>query len=79
VFLATGGIALGNGVESSGLMDTMDGLVQRMFEGLALYTVVLVLSVVVLVRFALSPPSLFLLAVTLIHDGRLFRHLSATR
>jgi len=49
VFLAMGGIALGDGVKSSGLMSTMDGLVHRMLEGRALYTVVLVLSVVVLV------------------------------
>jgi len=50
VFLAMGGIALGDGVKPSGLMTTtMDGLVHRMLEGRALYTVVLVLSVVVLV------------------------------
>ncbi|KAG1767916.1 SPX domain-containing protein [Suillus occidentalis] len=42
VFLAMGGIALGKGVTSSGLMVTMDG-------GLSLYTVVLVLSPVVLI------------------------------
>ena len=45
-----GGIALGNGVKSSGLMDTMDGVIHRMLEGRMLYSVVIVLSVIVLVR-----------------------------
>jgi hypothetical protein len=48
-------IALGNGVKSSGLMDTVDGLAHHMLEGRALYTVVLVLSAVVLVRPLLFP------------------------
>lgn len=45
-----GGIALGNGVKSSGLMDSMDGVIHRMLEGRQLYSVVIVLSVIVLVR-----------------------------
>lgn len=49
VFLAMGGIALGKGVTSSGLMVTMDGAIHRLLEGLSLYTVVLVLSPVVLI------------------------------
>lgn len=49
VFLAMGGIALGKGVTSSGLMVTMDGMIHRLLEGLSLYTVVLVLSPVVLI------------------------------
>ncbi|KAG0705781.1 SPX domain-containing protein [Suillus ampliporus] len=49
VFLAMGGIALGKGVTSSGLMVTMDGVIHRLLDGLSLYTVVLVLSPVVLV------------------------------
>ncbi|KAG1736298.1 SPX domain-containing protein [Suillus lakei] len=49
VFLAMGGIALGKGVTSSGLMVTMDGMIHRLLEGLSLYTVVLVLSLVVLI------------------------------
>jgi phosphate transporter len=49
VFLAMGGIALGKGVTSSGLLVTMDGVIHRLLEGLSLYTVVLVLSPVVLV------------------------------
>lgn len=44
-----GGIALGNGVRSSGLMNTMDGVIHRMLEGRTLYSVVIVLSVIVLV------------------------------
>jgi phosphate transporter len=49
VFLAMGGIALGYGVRSSGLMDTMDGVIHRMLEGRTLYSVVIVLSVIVLI------------------------------
>ncbi|KAH0833368.1 hypothetical protein J3R83DRAFT_12469 [Lanmaoa asiatica] len=49
VFLAMGGMALGNGVKSSGLMDIMDGVINRMLEGRQLYSVVIVLSVVVLI------------------------------
>ncbi|KAH7884888.1 SPX domain-containing protein [Phlebopus sp. FC_14] len=49
VFLAMGGIALGKGVTSSGLLNTMDNGIHHMLEGRSLYTVVLVLSVVVLV------------------------------
>lgn len=49
VFLAMGGIALGKGVISSGLMLTMNGIIHRMLEDLHLYTVVLVLSPVVLI------------------------------
>jgi phosphate transporter len=50
VFMAMGGIALGKGVMSSGLLDILDTLIRKLMEGLSLYTVVLVLSVVVLVR-----------------------------
>ncbi|QRV89762.1 transport protein [Ceratobasidium sp. AG-Ba] len=49
VFLAMGGIALGKAVVSSGLLATMDDGVRRLVEGLQLYEIVLVLSVVVLV------------------------------
>lgn len=49
VFLAMGGIALGKGVMSSGLLNVMDELIRNLIEGLSLYTVVLVLSAVVLV------------------------------
>lgn len=54
VFLAMGGIALGKGVTSSGLLLTMDESIRGLVEGLSLYTVVLVLSPVVLVRGLLA-------------------------
>ena len=44
-----GGIALGKAVVSSGLLTTMDDAVRGLVEGLQLYEIVLVLSVVVLV------------------------------
>jgi phosphate transporter len=49
VFLAMGGIALGKGVLSSGLLQVMDVIIRGLVDGLSLYTVVLVLSPVVLV------------------------------
>lgn len=76
MFLAMGGIALGYGVRSSGLMDTMDGIIHRTLEGLTLYSVVVVLSVIVLVRL---PFVLSLIPFTSHVVRRLSRHLSATR
>jgi phosphate transporter len=49
VFLAMGGIALGKAVTSSGLLDVLDEGIRHLVNGLSLYTVVLVLSAVVLV------------------------------
>ncbi|KDQ58975.1 hypothetical protein JAAARDRAFT_68566 [Jaapia argillacea MUCL 33604] len=49
VFLAMGGIALGKGVTSSGLLEQMDEVIRKLVEGLSLYSVVLVLSGIVLV------------------------------
>ncbi|KAF9230363.1 SPX domain-containing protein [Melanogaster broomeanus] len=49
VFLAMGGVALGQGVTTSGLMNTMDGAIHRILEGKSLYTIVMLLSPVVLV------------------------------
>ncbi|KAG6888170.1 hypothetical protein C0992_009446 [Termitomyces sp. T32_za158] len=49
VFLAMGGIALGKGVMSSGLLDVVDGLVHDLVQDVSLYGVVLILSPVVLV------------------------------
>ncbi|KAI0319073.1 SPX domain-containing protein [Amylostereum chailletii] len=49
VFLAMGGIALGKGVTSSGLLEKLDVVIRDLVEGLSPYTIVLVLSVVVLV------------------------------
>ncbi|GBE90058.1 Uncharacterized transporter [Sparassis crispa] len=49
VFLAMGGIALGKGVTNSGLLQIMDDGIRRLIDGLPFYTVVLVLSCIVLV------------------------------
>jgi phosphate transporter len=59
VFLAMGGIALGKGVTSSGLLDKMDTLIRRLVEGRSEFGVIVVLTTVVLVsyfhRLALIP------------------------
>jgi phosphate transporter len=44
-----GGIALGKAVTASGLLEVLDGGIRALVNGLSLYTVVLVLSMVVLV------------------------------
>ncbi|KAG6917852.1 hypothetical protein DXG01_000757 [Tephrocybe rancida] len=49
VFLAMGGIALGKGVMSSGLLEVMDVIIRDLVNGLSLYSVVLILSPVVLI------------------------------
>lgn len=49
VFLAMGGIALGKGVTSSGLLSTADQGVYKALEGKQLYSIVLIISAVVLV------------------------------
>lgn len=49
VFLAMGGIALGKGVTSSGLLSTADQGVYQALEGKQLYSIVLIISAVVLV------------------------------
>ena len=49
VFLAMGGIALGKGVMSSGLLDVLDGAIRDLVDGFTLYTVVMILSPIVLV------------------------------
>ncbi|KIJ62970.1 hypothetical protein HYDPIDRAFT_182597 [Hydnomerulius pinastri MD-312] len=49
VFLAMGGVALGKGVTSSGLLSTVDGTIHQILAGRSLYTIVLVLSPVVLI------------------------------
>jgi len=49
VFLAMGGIALGKGVTSSGLLGVMDIVIRDLVDGFSLYNVVLILSPVVLV------------------------------
>lgn len=50
VFLAMGGIALGKGVMSSGLLDILGELIKDLVQGYSLYSVVLILSPIVLVR-----------------------------
>jgi phosphate transporter len=45
-----GGIALGRGVTSSGLLDDLGVGIRKIVEGLSLYNIVLVLSAMVLVR-----------------------------
>ncbi|KAF8799051.1 SPX-domain-containing protein [Phlegmacium glaucopus] len=49
VFLAMGGIALGKGVMSSGLLEVMDDIIRDLITGVPLYSVVLILSPVVLI------------------------------
>ncbi|KAJ7278224.1 SPX domain-containing protein [Mycena rebaudengoi] len=49
VFLAMGGIALGKGVTSSGLLEVLDTVIRDLLDGVSLYNVVLILSPVVLV------------------------------
>lgn len=49
VFLAMGGIALGKGVSSSGLLKILHDIISELVEGYRLYTVVLILSPIVLV------------------------------
>jgi len=44
-----GGIALGKGVTSSGLLDVMDEIIRGIITDMSLYAVVLVLSGIVLV------------------------------
>lgn len=55
MFLAMGGISLGKGVTSSGLRDVMDHVIRNLISDLSFYTVVLVLSVIVLVSRLSSP------------------------
>lgn len=49
VFLAMGGIALGKAVMSSGLLEVMDIIIRDMVDGFSLYTVVMILSPIVLI------------------------------
>ena len=44
-----GGIALGNGVMSSGLLNVLDGIIRNLINGYTVYAVVLILSPIVLV------------------------------
>lgn len=50
-----GGIALGKAVVSSGLLETMDVVIREMVDGLSMYSVVLLLSFIVLVGGSYDP------------------------
>lgn len=66
-----GGIALGKGVTSSGLLDVMDDGIREMISGLSLYTVVMVLSLIVLVCAICS---VLLFGADASDSGRLYLH-----
>lgn len=59
VFLAMGGIALGKGVMSSGLLEVMDVIIRDLVQGFSLYAVVLILSPIVLVSYTAPRPILY--------------------
>lgn len=75
VFLAMGGIALGKGVMSSGLLQVMDTLIRDLMQGFELYTVVLILSPIVLV----SRLNAFILFITQQWGARSFQLSLVTR
>jgi phosphate transporter len=74
VFLAMGGVALGKGVTSSGLLEVMDTGIRKVVQGFPLYTVIMILSPIVLVRHS---PSMSTKVVSL-HTTRLFPLSSVT-
>ena len=49
VFLAMGGIALGKATLSSGLLDDLDRVLEHVVEGLGLYSILMVFSLLALV------------------------------
>ncbi|OWZ77511.1 phosphate transporter [Cryptococcus neoformans Bt85] len=49
VFLAMGGIALGKATLSSGLLDMLNNLLERLVEGMGLYSILIVFSMLALV------------------------------
>ena len=49
VFLAMGGIALGKATLSSGLLDELDQVLERLVEGMGLYSILLIFSALALV------------------------------
>jgi len=74
VFLAMGGIALGKGVISSGLLDVMDITIRDLVNGFSLYSVVLILAPVVLVSIYI--PELLYVQVHLPSLGHFHLHQS---
>lgn len=82
VFIAMGGIALGNGVTNSGLLEVLGEGIRELISGMDLYPVVLLLSVIVLVRpFLRRVPAtvLFIKRARFPSGNRSSRHSSATR
>ena len=63
VFLAMGGIALGKGVTSSGLLEIMGEIIRDLVDGFSLYNVVLILSPIVLVSISSRRENLMLISV----------------
>ena len=59
VFLAMGGIALGKATLSSGLLDDLDHLLQEVVDGMGLYSILIVFSVLSLVIATLSVHHIF--------------------
>ena len=49
MFLAMGGIALGKAVLSSGLLDSLDHVLEELVHGMSLYSVLMVFSLIALV------------------------------
>lgn len=73
-----GGIALGKGVTSSGLLEILDDVIRDIIDGKSLYTVVMVLSVIVLVSPAPTKCLSKQLTIFVILFYRSFPHSSAT-
>ncbi len=78
VFLAMGGIALGKGVESSGLLEILHEIIGHIVDGYSLYPVVLILSPIVLVRLCLLGYSWSILMPYPSLWTRSYRHSSVT-
>ncbi|ORX38546.1 SPX domain-domain-containing protein [Kockovaella imperatae] len=49
VFLAMGGIALGKATLSSGLLDDLDRVLEKLVEGMGLYSILIIFSIIALV------------------------------
>jgi hypothetical protein len=69
-----GGIALGRGVTSSGLLDKMDILIRGLIDGQSEFGVVVVLTAVVLVSHARTHPPFSSFPPTCCSVGRLDVH-----
>ena len=77
-----GGIALGNGVMSSGLLKVLDGIIRNLINGYTLYSVVLILSPIVLVgEIFIQHPFWHMskVKILLLSFSRSFRHSLVTQ